>query len=380
MNKHDYKQNAYYLLYLIRCVLHGRVPAGEKLEKMDLGQLYQVAQAHSLSAMAAYALESAGIYDKAFEEAKNKAIRKNILLDTEREQIFAEFEKAGIWYMPLKGSILKNYYPQLGMRQMSDNDILIDPDKKAEVKTVMEHAGFTVEQFGRSNHDVYYKPPVCNFEMHNQLFTRAHNSDLVCAYYSDTKDKLIKDPDNGFGYHFSNEDFYIYITVHEYKHFAHSGTGLRNLVDTYVFLNRFSDSLDMDYIVKELTSMDVAGHEKESRELALKVFGGTRLSDAESELLDYYIFSGTYGTTENVVLNQLNKNGDGFTSKLRYVAARLIGPVSRNDPKYSIYAAQYPLFYDHKFLMPLLPFYRLVNGLLKGRGRLAAELKTLIRH
>ena len=77
MTKHDYKQNAYYMIYLIRCVLHNKIPAKEKLDKMDLQQLYEVAQEHSLTAITAYALESAGVYDEAFKQAKSKAIRKN---------------------------------------------------------------------------------------------------------------------------------------------------------------------------------------------------------------------------------------------------------------------------------------------------------------
>lgn len=124
MTKHDYKQNAYYLMYLIRCILNKKTPAKEKLDKMDLSGVFKVAKGHSLTAIAAYALESAGIYDKDFEEEKNKAIRKTIILDAERENVLAELEKACIWYMPLKGILIKDLYPQIGMRQMADNDIL----------------------------------------------------------------------------------------------------------------------------------------------------------------------------------------------------------------------------------------------------------------
>ena len=38
--------------------------------------------------------------------------------------------------------------------------------------------------------------------------------------------------------HFTDEDFYVFIVAHEYKHFADlGGTGIRNLVDRYVYLN-----------------------------------------------------------------------------------------------------------------------------------------------
>jgi hypothetical protein len=118
-------------------VLNDRIPAKEKLDKMNLSGVFAVAKSHSLTAIAAYALESAGIYNKDFEEEKNKAIRKEIILDAERERVIAELEKAGIWYMPLKGIIIKDLYPQIGMRQMADNDILYNKNCSEKVKSIM---------------------------------------------------------------------------------------------------------------------------------------------------------------------------------------------------------------------------------------------------
>ena len=378
MTRHNYKQSAYYLIYLIRCVLHNRISAKEKLDKMDLSGVFAVAKAHSLAAIAAYALESAGIYDNAFEEAKNKAIRKNIILDAERENVLKEMEKVGIWYMPLKGSVLKDMYPQIGMREMADNDILFDATKSQSVKEIMEALGFTTEHFGGSNHDVYQKPPVCNFEMHNALFSRSRGEKLF-AYNADVRNRLIKDADSGFGRHFSNEDFYIYITAHEYKHFSHGGTGLRNLVDRYVFLNHFADDLDMSYIEAELSQLDILDYEKKSHTLVLKLFNGVELDAEEKQFLDYYIFSSTYGTTENLVENGIKARGGGITSRIRYGLDRFIGPVSRHNPSYKVYAAQYPFFYKHKLLLPLLPFYRLIHSLKNSRKRIITEIRTLMK-
>ena len=378
MTKHNYKQSAYYLIYLIRCVLHNRIPAKEKLDKMDLSGVFAVAKAHSLAAIAAYALESAGIYDNSFEEAKNKAIRMNIILDVERDNILNEMEKAGIWYMPLKGAVLKDMYPQIGMREMADNDILFDATKSQSVKEIMGTLGFTTEHFGGSNHDVYQKPPVCNFEMHNALFSRSRGEKLF-AYYADVRNRLIKDADSGFGRHFSNEDFYIYITAHEYKHFSHGGTGLRNLVDRYVFLNHCSDDLDTSYIETELSKIELLDYEKKSRNLALKLFNGVKLDAEEKQYLDYYIFSGTYGTTENFIENRIKASGGGIISRIRYGLDRFTVPVSRDNPSYKAYEAQYPFFYKYKVLLPLLPFYRLIHGLMNSRKRIIAEIRTLMK-
>ncbi|MBQ9461876.1 MAG: nucleotidyltransferase family protein, partial [Clostridia bacterium] len=159
MTKHDYKQNAYYVIYLIRCVLHDKEPAKEKLDKMELEQLFEVAKVHSLAAMVAYALESVGIYDPAFEEEKNKAIRKNILFDAERSKLLNILEEQKIWYMPLKGAVLKDIYPKIGMRQMADNDILFDMSRRADVSRIMNDLGFILKA-EREAVDEYVKEPI----------------------------------------------------------------------------------------------------------------------------------------------------------------------------------------------------------------------------
>ena len=184
MTKYTYKQNTYYLMYLIRCVLNDKIPAKETLDKMNLSGVFAIAQAHALTAIVAYALESAGEYYKEFEEEKAKAIRKTIILDTERERVFTEFNKAGIWYMPLKGIILKDYYPAFGMRQMADNDILIDRSRQEDIKRIMLSCGFYVKSYDKSKHDVYFKEPVCNFQMHVSLFEE-DNKDVLYCYFKD---------------------------------------------------------------------------------------------------------------------------------------------------------------------------------------------------
>ena len=375
MTKHDYKQNAYYIIYLIKCALTNKVPAKEKLDKMDMSLLFQVAEEHSLTAVTAYALESAGVFDKSFSEAKNMGIRRNIIFDAERSSVLAELEKAGIWYLPLKGIILQKYYPYLGLRQMADNDILFDPSKRNEVRDIMEALDFTTVKFGESNHDEYQKPPVLNFEMHNELFLPEYE-ETIYQYYENVDKRLIKDCDNGFGYHFTDEDFYLYITAHEYKHFIQGGTGLRNLADKYLFLEKHGEHLDKEYIEKELRKMNITKYERESRELTLKIFGGERLSDKEKELLDYYIFSGTYGTVERIVEHRIEKIGGGLSAKAKYFSERFFVPVSKRSEDYEGFAKKYPMFYKYKILLPLLPFYRLFKGLRESRKRIVPEIKT----
>lgn len=101
------------ILYLVSCALHQTKP---NVEGMDFEKISKMAMSHTISSMVCMALESAGIKVDVLMDQKNKAIRKVMLLDSEREKIFSLFEKAGIWYLPLKGVILKEMYPVYGMR------------------------------------------------------------------------------------------------------------------------------------------------------------------------------------------------------------------------------------------------------------------------
>ena len=75
------------MIYLTACALNARTPDSEKLKTLDMNELFEVCQGHILTACTAYALESAGIFDHNFTQAKAKAIRKNILFDAERKNI-----------------------------------------------------------------------------------------------------------------------------------------------------------------------------------------------------------------------------------------------------------------------------------------------------
>lgn len=156
--------------------------------------------------------------------------------------------------------------------------------------------------------------------------------------------------------------------AHEYKHFSHGGTGLRSLLDTYIFIKKYEKSLDWDYINSETANMGISDYERKNRELALKVFDRRVLTDEEKKLLNYYIFSGTYGILENKVKNDFKcQNSD---SLLNYYFHRVSPPLKH-------YKVWYPWAYKHKILIPVAWLYRPRRGIFKRRNILLSEFKYL---
>ena len=120
------KQEEKVLISLASSIVNQTSADIHAISAVDMDELYRLAEFHQMTALVAAALESAGVTDARLQQEQAKAIRKNLLLDHDRADIEEALEEAQIWYIPLKGVILKEYYPGIGLRQMSDNDILFD--------------------------------------------------------------------------------------------------------------------------------------------------------------------------------------------------------------------------------------------------------------
>lgn len=367
------KETAYDMLYLSTCAVNGIVPDKDRVAHIDLEKLFQTCQFHSLTAIVCMALESAGVADKKFIEAKSKAIRKNIMLDAEREKICEFLEENGIWYMPLKGIILKELYPKIGMRQMSDNDILFDESYRKDVMQLMKNNGYHLKGDNGVHCDEWLKEPVYNFEMHLNLFVE--NREVFYHYYKNIKERLQKVNGKNYERLFSDEDFYIYMTAHAYKHYSIGGTGLRSLLDCFVFLKEKGDLLNWEYIAKQTDILEITDFEQKSRKLSMKIFTNPdfeKLSAEEKQMLEFYLFSGTYGTMKNAVNKRFRTFTEqtGSTSKFGYIMHRIFPPME-------FYKQYFPFFYQHKILLPIGWGFRLVRGVIFRRKRIKSEMYFL---
>ena len=211
-----------------------------------------------------------------------------------------------------------------------------------------------------------------NFEMHRKLFAKIEGMEEAVEYFESVTDRLLGD---GAEKHFSPEDFYVYLVTHEFKHFRNFGTGLRSVLDTFVYLSKVK--MDEAYVNEVLEKLGLADFEKKNRSLAMHLFGDGKLTEEDEQLLEYVFSSGTYGTIANHVSNTLQRTN---MSKTRYALSRIFLPIRKSNPKYEVYAKVYPLFYKHKLLLPFLPFYRAIRAMQGGRlQREVAALKKAKR-
>lgn len=400
MNKKEKKKQAklwetaaWDMLYLVQCSINGLVPDLDRVTKMDLAKVYARSVCQSLEAMTYIALESLmkahpseKITDETqvlgkWKEAKNKAIRKTILMDAARAELFTYLEEKGIWHVALKGAVLCRMYPEYGMRQMSDNDILFDPAFRQEVHDWFIGHGYDVESFEKSNHDEYHKKPVYNFEMHVSLFGEGAYPKFA-QYYSGLKGRLTQAPSKKFEYTMPDEDFYLYILAHEYKHYFYNGIKLRSLVDLFVYHQARKD-LNWEYLNDMLKKMGLFGFERIMKELSEKVFSIPQnmeaLTKREKRILESLIFSNTYGSRRSswrihTKKAQKAQKAVSLKSKGRYLIFRLFP----DDIYMELWCQEYaPYIVQHTWLMPAAPIWRIVKRGTEKRKQVKAELERV---
>ena len=366
-------------LYLIACALNRALPDSAFVASLDHGSLYKFAVSQNVDAMLGWVLSltDCGEMNARWKAAYNHSVRKTMLFDSERSKVFSFLEENKIWHMPLKGILMKDLYPVYGMRQMADNDILFDSKYAAAVKDFFVGLGYECNCNDLSNHDVYHKQPFFNFEMHRFLF---HRATPFYDYYREVESRLHKDTDKAYSFHFSKEDFYVYLYLHFAKHLHGSGTGIRSLADLYLYRTHHPN-LDSSYISGELALFDLAQEEQFIQKLTRKLFSEptpgflSLLNPEEETFLLQFLTNGTYGTMKNRLSNALSRYDESskFARKLRFIKDRLLPDFEEKLP-------YYPAFFSrHKWTKPLFYLYRIFSCLILNRKELWKEITSLIR-
>lgn len=210
-------------------------------------------------------------------------------------KIQTAFEENGIDYMPLKGTLIKHFYPKTEMRSMSDIDILIKTEQYDSIKTILQELDF--QEKYESNHEfVWKKNNSLILELHKSIIP-TYNEDFY-SYLGDGWRMAEKSEDFEHKYRMSPEDELIYNFVHMAKHYRDGGVGIRHIVDFYICRTRF-DNLDNAYIETELKKLQLWDFYNNIKKTINVWFKKEKSSDVTDFITSYIFNSGSYGNIES---------------------------------------------------------------------------------
>lgn len=237
----------------------------QELEPQVWVELFRVAVKHRVLPMiyeAIYDCPAARkIEPQILASAKQQTIR-TVMLQTMKTSefldLFEYLEEAGVQAMVVKGIVCRNLYPNPDYRVSGDEDVLIPEEQFELCHQAMLSYGMQLldrTQDIRSAFEVPYKKPgsPIYIELHKCLFPPESDAygDLN-HYFDEVYKRSVRLSIDGrqvvtMGY----TDHLFYMICHAFKHFLHSGFGLRQVCDIALFANAYGKEIDWIRILEQ---------------------------------------------------------------------------------------------------------------------------------
>lgn len=262
--------------------------------------------------------------------------------------LFEEFEKQGVYFIPLKGYVLKADYPQSDFRIMTDSDILFKENQIDLVKKIYRSLGYKFEHFDNDNQYHFKKEPFIYIEMHTSL---VNHKDEKYAYFLDIWEKSHKKENYNYYYEMTKEDYYIFLIEHASNHFKIGGIGLRQLIDIYLFNKKYEKVLDYSYLTTEFEKIDLLVFEQKIKNIAVKWFEKQDFSSF-SLLEEFILLSSTLGRFDVTFANKSIEHKQAMLknnkkpSKIKFLISQIF-PSKENMKKSYLYLNKF------SFLLPI---------------------------
>lgn len=363
------------LLELIDFALaDGTAPEIETEEVWE--NIYRLSQFHKIQSLIFHAVQKLPKEQrppesilKKIQQAGSLEIARDTVQKAAQMELLTAFEKAGIAVLPLKGFLIKQFYPDTSMRMMADLDILFPVEKEKETEGVLTALGYVCEHKD-SHHSVYMRHPFMNIEMHYNMIG---NDSLLDAYYDNIWERLELEPGMSYIYRLNWEDFYIFMIAHLAKHFQGGGSGIRSVIDVRQFLDKMEEKLDWKYINEELRKIELTQFEQHMKNLTAIWFGGEKETEFYAQLREFIQNSGIYGTLENLGVQRAVRAGrKGWKGKMQMWLNVIFLP-------YKEMKLQYPYLLKCPVLLPIAwiqRFFRIIFLRRKKAKRILSSMNA----
>ena len=345
------EQNLTQILFaLLRSAIRGNELAeAEKslFSKEFLTELMRLSKRHDVAHLVALGLKNNGLLTKDDTEIENEILRavfRYERLNHDYKKLCSALEAAEIPFIPLKGSVLRAYYPEPWMRTSCDIDVLVHrEDLERAISCLTDVLKYTEHEKG--THDVSFFSPLKNHvELHFDLVEEgtANNAiEILCSVWDDVS----LHGDSEYWCEMSDAFFYFYHIAHMAKHFELGGCGVRPFIDLYILEHmELADRVERDKLLERGGLLKFA---RAARELSLVWLEGKEYDGLSLKMQNFLLHGGAYGSFDNrVALHQKKKGG-----RIGYMLSRAFIPYER-------LVRYYPVLEKHRWLMPFMQVRR----------------------
>ena len=250
-------------LQALKAALEDRqVNWGDEVTGEQLCRVLALAQEHHVQPMifeTVYACPAAAKLDPTMLTLCRRNTVQTVMGQTLKTQDFLELidclRQKNIRPLVVKGLVCRNLYPKPDYRFSGDEDVFCGEHQfkachKAMICFGMEPCSSTLDSY-----EVPYRKGDGSLyiELHKTLFSQDSDIFSDCnRLFSDAFSRSVDISVNGvsvptLGY----TDHMLYLIVHAFKHFLHSGFGIRQVCDMVLYANTYGENIDWKYILKK---------------------------------------------------------------------------------------------------------------------------------
>jgi hypothetical protein len=358
------------LLSLLRCSACGE-PVSDAVKEActpeALEQVYALAKLHDLAHMPGQVLAGLGLPEsdalKKLKSATFTAVQRYVQLDYELKRICDALEQAQIPYVPLKGAVVRKFYPEPWMRTSCDIDILVhEEDLERAAEVLVEKLSFTTDH-KKKYHDMWlFSPLGIHLELHFSVLETMENIDQLLGRVWE-----FAVPETEFRYKLSSDFLAFHLMAHMSYHFTGGGSGIRSALD--IFLLRRHNAYDETALRKLLSQCGIEKFYDAVLALIAAWFAGETPSALTEKMSQFVLAGGTYGTKkQNIMIKQQRKGG-----KVKYLLNRIFLPYRELKFRYRV-LEKWPVLY------PVMLLRRWVELLFGGRLKKSVQEAQIALH
>lgn len=328
----------------------------------DEQPLYLLAKKHDFAHAVGDVLLEEGLLTlpeavEAFGRAQYLAAFRYQRIVYELSRLRSLFETEGVDFMPLKGSVLREAYPDPVLRTSCDIDILVHvEDLSRACDLIRTHLSYRFDQNKKKNtvgyHDVtFFTESDLHIELHFSLLGENMPSE---GPLTDPWQGALLAEGTRHEYRMPGEVFFFYHVAHAAKHFKLGGCGVRPFMDLYVLERSFP--YDEKVLNSYLEQAGLCVFAREMTALSHCWFGGEEKTPLLSAMEEYVLSGGIYGSFGNRMAATQRHKG-----RVHYIFRRIFPPY-RTMKLYHRYLEHFP------FLLPFAWVARWFSTLFGGRA------------
>ena len=240
----------------------------EELTSAQWHGLFSVAAAHHVLPMIYEAIirsPSAQKADRQFFMTVKKQTMQLVMLQTVKTNAFLKLlphlASAGVTPLVVKGIVCRELYPNPDYRISADEDLLIPENQFALCHETLLAYGMELMDPSQdlNAYETSYgqKGSHLHIELHKQLFPPESEAyGKLNRFFEGVHQRSITQTIQGVPLLTMNHtDHLFYLICHSFKHFLHSGFGIRQVCDICLYANAFGSQIDWMRIWKEFTEI-----------------------------------------------------------------------------------------------------------------------------